>query len=78
MFVVGKKCDLESERVIRNDEGKQFARQLGIPSLETSAKQRLNVDEAFMALVREVRKSKPSAAVGKEKQGGKKKGCNLL
>src|SRR3989338_4164125 len=59
MVLVGNKCDLESERVISNDEGKQFARQLGIPSLETSAKQRLNVDEAFMALVREVRKSKP-------------------
>ena len=78
MVLVGNKCDLESERVISADEGKQFAKQLSIPSLETSAKQRLNVDEAFMALVREVRKSKPSTPVGKDTKSGKKKGCNLL
>ncbi|KAG2373211.1 hypothetical protein C9374_012314 [Naegleria lovaniensis] len=78
MVLVGNKCDLESERVINADEGKQFAKQLGIPSLETSAKQRLNVDEAFMALVREVRKSKPSNTGPQKKPSSGKKGCNLL
>ena len=36
-------------------EGRELARQFGCPFLEASAKLRINVDEAFIALVREIR-----------------------
>jgi len=37
-------------------EGYAFAREIGCPFVETSAKQRVNVDEAFNDLVREIRR----------------------
>ncbi|KAL9648102.1 hypothetical protein ABK040_007468 [Willaertia magna] len=77
MVLVGNKCDLESERIISQDEAKQYSKQLGIPSIETSAKQRLHVDECFMALVREVRNSKKSTITDDRKPTGKK-GCLIL
>lgn len=38
----------------------QIARQYGIPFVETSAKTRMGVDDAFYTLVREIRKDKAS------------------
>jgi GTPase KRas protein len=40
----------------RHAEGRELARRLGCRFIETSAKQRLNVDEAFAELVREIRR----------------------
>lgn len=37
-------------------EGRKLAQHFSCPSIETSAKERINVDEAFHVLVREVRK----------------------
>ena len=37
-------------------EGRDLAKHLGCRFIETSAKQRINVDEAFSNLVREIRK----------------------
>jgi Fe2+ transport system protein B len=37
-------------------EGRDLAKHLGCKFIETSAKQRVNVDEAFHILVREIRK----------------------
>jgi len=37
-------------------EGRDLARHFGCKFIETSAKQRINVDEAFTNLVREIRK----------------------
>lgn len=78
MVLVGNKCDLESERVIRLDEAKLYAKQLGIPLMETSAKQRLNVDDAFTALVREVRKAKKPFGGDEEEKKKKKKICTIM
>jgi len=56
VVVVGNKCDLEYERQVSMSEGRDVARQFQCRYIETSAKQRINVDEAFYALVREIRK----------------------
>lgn len=40
----------------RNTEGRDLAKHFGCKFIETSAKQRINVDEAFSNLVREIRK----------------------
>jgi GTPase KRas protein len=54
--LVGNKCDLESERQVSNAEGSAKATdELVCPFIETSAKQRKNVDEAFATLVRTIR-----------------------
>jgi len=56
IIVVGNKCDLESERQVSTEEGKQLARSFGCKFIETSAKSRINVDNAFYDIVREIRK----------------------
>ncbi|TQS33219.1 hypothetical protein Golomagni_06443 [Golovinomyces magnicellulatus] len=56
MVVVGNKCDLEGEREVFRHEGEALARSLNCTFLETSAKSRINVDNAFFDIVREIRK----------------------
>jgi len=56
VIVVANKCDLEYERQVGVHEGKELAKHFGCRFIETSAKQRINVDEAFGNLVREIRK----------------------
>lgn len=61
VLVVGNKSDLEIERQVSFEEGQAFAKLLNCPFIETSAKQRINVEEAFFSLVRLVN-AKDSAA----------------
>jgi len=56
MILVGNKCDLEYERQVGMNEGRDLARHLGCRFMETSAKQPINVDEAFFDMVREIRR----------------------
>jgi GTPase KRas len=66
IIVVANKSDLPEERQVSTQgmspetglsiEGKELARQLGCEFIETSAKNRINVDEAFYTLVRAIRK----------------------
>ncbi|KAI9679354.1 MAG: Ras GTPase [Caeruleum heppii] len=56
IIVVGNKCDLESERQVAKQEGEAVARQFGCKFIETSAKSRINVDNAFYDIVREIRR----------------------
>lgn len=53
--MVGNKCDLQS-RAIDVKAASDLAKQYGVPFIETSAKTRQGVDEAFYTLVREIRK----------------------
>lgn len=55
VLVVGNKCDLETERQVSFEEGAALAKSFNAPFLETSAKQRINVEEAFYGLVRGIR-----------------------
>jgi len=43
VILVGNKCDMEEERVISTERGKQLADQLGVRFFETSAKENINV-----------------------------------
>jgi len=52
--LVGNKCDLEDERKISRAEGEQLANKLGCKFLEASAKRKINVDEMFTELVKEI------------------------
>lgn len=53
-LVVGNKCDLP--RMVDGKAATDLAKQFGVPLIDTSAKTRQGVEEAFYALVREIRK----------------------
>lgn len=56
MLMVGNKTDLDNQRTVANMDAQNVARQLKIPYIECSAKNKINVDQAFDELVRIVRK----------------------
>ena len=84
MIILGNKCDLENEREVPVAEGRELAKQLGAPFLETSAKARINVEEAFYEVVREIRKfnaggDAPSGTTEAAKPRAKRRaGCSIL
>ena len=43
MVIVGNKLDLDAERVVSQQEGKELAASFGCPWMETSAKARIRV-----------------------------------
>lgn len=56
MVLVANKCDLEMERQVPMQEGRDLAKQFGCEFIETSAKNRINVEEAFYSVVRDIRR----------------------
>jgi len=56
IVLVGNKIDLVNERRVTTQQGAELAASWGCPYIETSAKTRTNVDEAFFELVREIRR----------------------
>jgi GTPase KRas protein len=72
---------------VNTQEGKDLSKSLGCPFLETSAKARINVEEAFYEVVREIRKwnaqssgdagGGSSGATGKDGKA-KKRRCAIL
>mmetsp|Transcript_52883 Transcript_52883/g.60753 ORF Transcript_52883/g.60753 Transcript_52883/m.60753 type:complete len:216 (+) Transcript_52883:35-682(+) len=54
IFLIGNKCDLESERQVSTEEGETFAKAHNILFMETSAKTAKNVEEVFTQTAREV------------------------
>ncbi|KAJ8252667.1 hypothetical protein COCON_G00219790 [Conger conger] len=57
MVLVGNKCDLPA-RTVETRQAQDLARSYGIPCIETSAKTRQGVEDAFYTLVREIRQHK--------------------
>ena len=52
-LLVGNKCDME-DKVVTTETAKDYADGLGIPFLETSAKNATNVEEAFLTMAGEL------------------------
>ena len=78
MVLVGNKTDLPS-RAVDMREAFQVGQQYGIPFIETSAKTRMGVDDAFYTLVREIRRDREKK--GKDKKANsrnKKAKCVIL
>lgn len=52
IVVVGNKVDLEDERQVSTEEGREFAEKVGVPFFEISAKEGTCVEEVFAKLCR--------------------------
>ncbi|MEJ1272571.1 hypothetical protein NN561_003423 [Cricetulus griseus] len=55
-LLVGNKCDLTTKKVVDYTTAKEFADSLGIPFLETSAKNTTNVEQSFMTMAAGIKK----------------------
>lgn len=49
-MVIGNKLDIEEDRSVEKETAAEFAKQEGMEFLETSAKDNVNVEEAFKIL----------------------------
>ena len=56
-ILVGNKCDMENERKVTIEQGKDFAQQYGMKFFETSAKNSINVNESFITMTTEIMKN---------------------
>jgi len=70
IIIVANKCDLENERQVSSQEGREFAKHWQCRFIETSAKQKINVDESFYNLVREIRRYTVATQLNGVGQGG--------
>eukprot|EP01098_Paradermamoeba_levis_P003678 TRINITY_DN1648_c0_g1_i1.p1 TRINITY_DN1648_c0_g1~~TRINITY_DN1648_c0_g1_i1.p1 ORF type:complete len:192 (-),score=34.70 TRINITY_DN1648_c0_g1_i1:185-760(-) len=53
-LLVGNKADLEQKRQVPTEKGQELANNLGVPFVETSAKEATNVEEVFNKLAKVV------------------------
>jgi Ras-related protein Rab-1A len=54
-LLVGNKSDLTQKKVVEYTVAKEFADQLQIPFLETSAKNATNVEQAFLTMAKQIK-----------------------
>lgn len=78
--ILGNKCDLEHLRQVSTFAGQEMAKNLKAKFFECSAKTRVNIDEAFYEIIREIRHARRPQMNDKkkEKPGKKIGGCIIL
>lgn len=54
-MLLGNKCELEDKRQVSRERGEQLAIEYGIKFMETSAKNSINVEDAFFTLARDIK-----------------------
>lgn len=78
LVLVGNKCDLLGDRQVPTTEGAALAKAFGCPFFECSAKARINIDESFYQLVREIRAKASEEGLSNPKRSRKKISCAIL
>ena len=68
-LLVGNKCDLTAERKVSEKEAKEFADQNGLMFFEASAKAKINIEEIFMSLTKEMYKQLPESEIRNQNNG---------
>ena len=66
-LLIGNKSDLEDQRKVSKEEGKEFAEINGMEFFETSAKENYQVQDAFIQLTRDVIRTKDKSLEKSEK-----------
>eukprot|EP01098_Paradermamoeba_levis_P015004 TRINITY_DN7410_c0_g3_i2.p1 TRINITY_DN7410_c0_g3~~TRINITY_DN7410_c0_g3_i2.p1 ORF type:complete len:185 (+),score=41.00 TRINITY_DN7410_c0_g3_i2:129-683(+) len=74
MVLVGNKADLEEQRVIPTATGQNLAKEWGCAFMEASAKTKLNIDEIFIHLLKQIGTISPPTQSVKPK----KDKCTIL
>jgi Ras-related protein Rab-8A len=74
-ILIGNKCDMDDQRVVSFEEGKQLANEYGIQFFETSAKNDMNVEKGFTTVAREVKDRLIADGPGRQLQGQKLQGA---
>eukprot|EP00727_Mastigamoeba_balamuthi_P001450 m51a1_g11301 putative ras gtpase (212) ;mRNA; r:69334-70941 len=77
-FIVGNKTDLEADRAVTTQEGRELANSLGCSFVESSAKNNTGVSEIFMGLLRAMHQARTQIAKDGSSKKKKKGGCQLL
>lgn len=54
-LLVGNKSDLTNKKVVEYNVAKEFADQIGVSMLETSAKNATNVEQAFLTMAKQIK-----------------------
>ncbi|KAK8093832.1 hypothetical protein PG997_000517 [Apiospora hydei] len=68
-LLVGNKSDMSDKKVVEYTVAKEFADSLGIPFLETSAKNASNVEQAFLTMARQIKERMGTQATTNTKPG---------
>ena len=55
-MILGNKCDMNDKRQVSQVRGQELAVEYNVKFMETSAKNSTNVEEAFIALARDIKK----------------------
>ncbi|KAK4740801.1 hypothetical protein SAY87_024389 [Trapa incisa] len=63
-LLVGNKSDLSAQKVVSYETAKALADEIGIPFMETSAKNSTNVEQAFMAMTAAIKDRMASQPAG--------------
>lgn len=58
IMLLGNKADMNTERIVRREDGERLAREYNVAFMETSAKTGMNVELAFMAIARDLKSRK--------------------
>ena len=58
IILLGTKCELENQREVKKKDAEKIAENWGIKYMEVSAKENINISEAFIELVRDIEKQK--------------------
>ena len=77
IYIVGNKVDDTAHRVVSKEQGEETAKEFNLKFYEASAKEDINKDPTFQAVVNDIYKvsGDEGAAGGKLKKGTGKKGC---
>ena len=78
MVIVGNKCDLEDEREVPLASLQALGESFKCPVFEGSAKERINVTESFIEVVREIRKHSSGSGDGPVKKSNSGRKCKFL
>eukprot|EP01064_Diplonema_japonicum_P023057 TRINITY_DN33512_c0_g1_i1.p2 TRINITY_DN33512_c0_g1~~TRINITY_DN33512_c0_g1_i1.p2 ORF type:complete len:204 (+),score=52.28 TRINITY_DN33512_c0_g1_i1:50-661(+) len=69
-LLVGNKSDMVVKKAVDHGTAKDYAESLGIPFLETSAKNAINVEQAFVTMSTEIKKRIQSSQPDQGKRSG--------
>jgi GTPase KRas protein len=72
IVLVANKIDLNRE--VSTSEGLAIAKSWNVPYIETSAKEGVGVEDAFMTLLKEIRNAQPKEPEKK----ARRRGCTIL